>query len=345
MNRFLKRKFILFILIFLSTSITLFCSQSYDITLLSPKDNTLIVEDSLNFRWECLFDINRYLLVITLEDESFRREILVFDDNSKIIFTLHNIKSILKRSGIYKWQVKAVIKQEEELLSPIRIFRVKFKNGEKFLPPFDYIHALEFQVLSRYKTSEFNRFLKNVNSKYCFQDFKSLGIVFQQKGMIFSSLDFLEKLYLISQTGMGFSVKSRMNLNKNLYFSLYPALDISAMWFSTGINRFSSNIIFSTIGFDLEIMPRRFMAISIRWLPDYKINYSNKEKKIKVFNGEGWQISLEFVISNNIIRKFELFGMKIDLEKIPIRYTYNRIKDNNSNQVIETQMIYFIYLI
>jgi len=87
------------------------------------------------------------------------------------------------------------------------------------------------------------------------------------------------------------------------------------------------------------------MAISIRWLPDYKINYSNKEKKIKVFNGEGWQISLEFVISNNIIRKFELFGMKIDLEKIPIRYTYNRIKDNNSNQVIETQMIYFIYLI
>ncbi|MFO7890262.1 MAG: hypothetical protein R6V04_07965 [bacterium] len=296
------------------------------------------------FKWEGLVDINKYLLVITIEDKSFKREIHIFDDDSEVSFTLRNIKGILKRSGVYQWHVKA-IQQRKEIASPVRTFRYKCNNQGENLPPLDYIHALEIQFLHHSKTSEFQNFLQNVESKYSFQDFKSLGIVFQQRNLFFSSLDFLEKIYLLSQTGMGLSLTSRMILDKNVYFCLYPAVDISTMWFSTGINRFASNFFSFSFGFDLELMPRRYMAFSVRWLPEYQIRYANKNKELEIFNGEGWQISAEFVISNNIIRKFNFLGMKIDLEKLPIGFTYNRIRDTYSNHVIETRMIYFIYLI
>ena len=344
MNRMVKRILFFFILFFFIYPIASFGFHSYKLTLLLPEKNALVTEDTLIFKWNCSININKYILILAIKDGSYKREILVFNDNTEIFFTLKNVKKILKKSGTYTWQVKT-FQQGEEVLSPIRFFRIKCKNNDKFLPPFDYCHALELQILNRHRSPEFHHFLEQVNSKYSFGDFKSFGLVFQQKKLLFSSLDFLEKIYLLSQTGMGLSVKSRMNLYKNVYFSLYPAVNVSAMWFSTGINRFSSNIISSSCGFDWELMPKRFIAISTRWIPDYRIYYADKNKELKVFDGRGWQLSVEFVISNNIIRRFNLLGMHIDLERLPIRITYNRIKDNYSNQIIKTQMIYFIYII
>ncbi len=344
MNVLVKKKFLIFIFVLSFSPLASSRTQSFKIDLLLPKENALVTEDTLNFEWKCPFDINRYLLIITIKDGSFKREIIVFDSNSEIRYTLKNVKKILNRSGTYSWQVKA-IQAGGELLSPVRNFRVRVNNDKKSIPPSDYIHAIEFQIVNRQRTLEFNDLLKNVNSKYSFQDFKSLGIVFRQKGLLFSFLDFLEKIYLLSQTGMGFSVNSRMNLDNNIYFSLYPAVDVSSMWFSTGINRFSSKVTSSAFGFDLALMPRKFITISTRWLSTYKIQYADKNRELSVFNGKGWQISLEFVISNNIIRKFDLFGMKIDFEKLPIRLTYNKIKDCVTDHSIETQMIYFIFLI
>jgi len=342
MNIILKRKYLIFI--FLFATFVSSRTQSFEIDLLLPKENAIITEDTLNFKWKCPFKINRYSLIITVEDGSFKREIIVFDDNTEIIFTLKNVRKILKKSGIYKWQVKA-LQPGEELISPVRNFRVRLNNNKKFIPPSNYIHAVEFQIVNRYKTSELNAFLENVSSKYSFGDFKSLGLVFRQQGLLFSFLDFLEKIYLLSQTGMGLSVNSRIDFGNNVFFSFYPAFDVSSMWFSTGINRFSSKIMSSSLGFDLELMPRKFITFSARWLPTYKIHYADKNRELNVFNGDGWQVSLEFLISNNIIRKFSLFGLKIDFEKLPIRLTYNKIKDGVTDQVIESQMIYFIFLI
>lgn len=344
MNTFLKSYLLIFFLSLMFLSIISFAYSSNDITLSLPENNVMVTEDSLTFKWQNSVNANRYVLVIALEDKSFKREIIVFDSNSTVVFTLRNIKKFLRRPGVYQWYLK-FNQQGEEIRSPARIFRFRSNIQNKNLPPFDYVHAVELQFLYHSKTSEFYDFLQNVGSRYSFQDFKSLGIVFQQKKLLFSSLDFLEKIYLLSQTGMGLTIKSRMNLGKNVYFSLYPAVNISTMWFSTGINRFSSNFVSSSLGFDLEIMPRRFMAISINWIPKYKIKYADKNNEIKFFNGDGWQMSVEFVVSNNIIRKFNFLGMKIDLEKLPIRFTYNKIRDNYSNHVIETQMIYFIFLI
>jgi len=344
MNIFFKSNILVFLLSFVFIPITSFASYSNEITLLMPEENVLVTEDSLTFKWQDSLEINKYKLVIALEDKSFKREISVFDNHTLIEFTLKNIKRFLKRPGIYQWYIKAKV-QEKEIKSPIRSFQYNVNKQKRKLPPLDYIHAVEMRFLYHSRTSEFHNFLENVYSKYSFQDFKSLGIVFQQKKMLFSSLDFLEKIYLLSQTGVGLSVTSRMNLDKNVYFSLYPAVTISTMRYATGINRFTSSFFSSSLGFDLEFMPKRFIAISVRWLPQYQIKYANKDKEVKFFQGEGLQMSVEFVISNNIIRKFNFLGMTIDLEKLPIRFTYNKVKDNYSNHVIETQMIYFIYII
>jgi len=344
MNVLVKKNYIIFTFVLLFSPLVSSHTQGFEIDLMLPKDNAVVTEDTLNFKWKCPFDINRYLLIITIGDGSFKREIIVFDNNTEIIYTLKNVKKILNRSGSYKWQIKA-LQPGKELLSPVRSFKIRLNNNKKSIPPSDYVHAVEFQIVNRHRTLEFNDFLKNVNSKYSFQDFKSLGIVFRQNGLLFSFLDFLEKIYLLSQTGMGFSVNSRMNLDKNVYFSFYPAVDVSSMWFSTGINRFSSKITSSAFGFDLELMPRKFITVSTRWLSTYKIQYADKNGELNIFNGKGWQVSLKFVISNNIIRKFNLFGMKIDFEKLPIRLTYNKIKDCATDHIIETQMIYFIFLI
>lgn len=211
--------------------------------------------------------------------------------------------------------------------------------------PLDYIYALELSILSRYKTSDFQSFIKEISNDFSFRDFNSFGIVFQQKEILFSKIDFQEKFFLLLNSGVGYEFRTKVKLYENLYFSFYPAGEISSFWLSTGIKKFSSTMNTASLGGNFEIMPRRYLSFSGRWIPAYQIRYLKKNGDLKTFNGKGWQFGIKFVFSHNIIRRFNFCGVNIDLEKIPFKFTYSRIVDQYTKQIIMTKMFHLIYLI
>ena len=190
-----------------------------------------------------------------------------------------------------------------------------------------YFYGIQLQYHYRGKTPGFRQFLEGISPKTGFESFYEVGFIFSQDKLILPFLDLQEKLFILSQIGIGWEIKSRILLHKNLYFAVYPKGSYSSSWFSTGIKDFSSTLKTSRFGCDIDIMPKGFMVLKGNWIADYNIRYLENNGNLRTFIAKGWEFGIRLVISHTIVKPFHFWGIEFDLERFPFEIYFGQVKD------------------
>jgi len=70
-----------------------------------------------------------------------------------------------------------------------------------------------------------------------------------------------------------------------------------------------------------------------------------KENGLRTFDGKGWEAGVRMLVPRTILNSFKLFGLEIDLEKIPIEFRFSRIHDAYTGLDLDVRRIGIGYFV
>jgi hypothetical protein len=319
-------------------------SRSFPVVLLTPKLNEHIFKGPVTFRWyyrgtveDSDFKTQRYEIVFWSKRRGFRKTFTV-DPNSFsgiISIEFEESRKIFRRHGKYFWQIRAYDKDEKEIVSNKRSFIIDLPEIKEKYASWIYPYAIQFQYTQRIQTAEYKKFLQNIYPSTHLRSFFDLSLEFVQRDFGIPNLEIQERLYFLSQIGLGADISLRTLLFNTHYFTLNPRVSTQVYWFSTGLQNYSSMQYGANVGFDFIVMPKGHLTFRVCWIPSYRIHYSKKSEGIRIFKGEGWEWGFQIIIPQSILPVFKLFGINIDFQRIPIQFYFSRNRDKYSGTIMK----------
>ena len=249
-----------------------------------------------------------------------------------------------RRHGRYYWQVQAVDENGQRLNSGIREFVIPIPKQMQSMMPAMFPYAIQWQQIRRLNRGDFKQLLNTTYPKIHLQGHSDLCLVFRQPFFWNYNIDMEEHFLFNSNIGLGGGLTVRWRLYENLFFALHPTASLNICWYATGLERYSSIRYETFTGCDLIINPKGYISSNIRWIPGYRFHYSVKDDGFHIFEGTGWEWGIKLVIPRTIMTPFHMLGIEMDFERMPIEYTYSRIKDDYTGVIMPTQKIGISFL-
>jgi hypothetical protein len=328
--------------------------MSSSIQLLTPVQDTVLVEGPVSFSWHFTPDsanaiqsVRAFEVAFWSKTTSFSRTFRVNPQGRTEVYELgfKECRRIFHRHGVYRWRVTVQLISGERLVSSIREFVVTIPISHEEFVPWLYPYAIQFQFVNRYGSPEYDSFLSGLSSTKPLDDFVSLGLVFKQNRLGLRTLELEEKLLILSHIGLGFNTSLRFRMLRNLYLTLNPLIDLEYHWFSTGLEDYTSSFYSVKLGGDLMVMPRGFLTIRGTWVPVYRVRYAWSDDELRTWQGKGWEAGVRFIFPSHAIDNFRLFGIEIDFRRLPLEFSYSRIRDHYSETLMRTGRFSISYLL
>jgi hypothetical protein len=312
------------------------------IRLISPYSNYRFSTRHLAFQWQLADSSGFQPITYEIRVQSRFRQ-TTFDTTLRATgsamerLTLTNARKHFKKHGRYVWQVRAVNADHEVMKSVTREFYIPppatYQNRRLQQYPF----ALKWVSTRRLQRADFDQLLDSAYPKTHLQGHSDLCLVFSHYLRFGFELE--EQVSLNTQVGLGGGINARWRLYENVVIGFYPSLSAGICWFGTGLQRYSSRQSHATMGLDVVINPKGYLSCNARWIPAYRLHYAEKADGFRVFEGEGWEWGAKITIPKTILTPFTMLGLQIDFERMPIEYTYSRIKDDYTGVIMPTQCI------
>ena len=265
-------------------------------------------------------------------------------DSTKGSFRVLNVSDRFRKHGRYLWQVKVITKDGHWYRSDIREFVIPVPKEMKSMLPAQFPYAIKWQQTKRLSGGDFKYLMNNVYPKTHLESHSDISLIFRQPFVANYNIDLEEQLLFNTNVGIGGAFSVCWRLYENIYFALHPTASMGVCWFATGLERYSSIRYETYTGLDFVINPKGFISSNIRWIPSYRFHYAEKDDGFRVFNGAGWEWGVKVTIPRTIMTPFEMLGFEIDFERMPIEYTYSRVKDDYTKVVMPTQEIGISFL-
>jgi len=355
----MKRQNIFFIRIPLFFLVSLYVLPLYSnltqlISLKAPSDKLTIHSQKIQFQWEWNHSEGFSQLPQQVEIHfwaktgRFEKQIAIPSSKihtDRMTYTIDSCRTVFRRHGRYYWKVVALLANGRQITSKTRSFYIGIPEllGKPSSTPF--VYALQFDYIHRKGTSEYIAFIKTADPNSHLRSYSDFRMIFKQNNLGIPTFELEENLLILSQIGLGVDVNMRFKLFQTSYFSLSPTGGGGVQWSSTGIRDFSTSLYHSFVGGDLALMPRGFLVFKGRWIPHYHIRYAHVDGDLRTFQGEGWEVGVEFVISQNILKPFRILGMEIDLERIPIGFSISQVKDSYTGTKLEMRKLSIRYVL
>ena len=206
-------------------------------------------------------------------------------------------------------------------------------------------YTIQFQYTHRIQSQEYKDFLNQISPTTSLRSFSDIGLGFHQEKFLVSFIELQEKLFILSQIGIGYEISARLKMIKSLYFGIYPQCSIASSWFSTGLKDYSSKQSSVCIGGDLIVMPYGSLTIRGSWIPVYHIRYALKSGELRTFLGNGWELGVRVLIPHKIINPFRIFHLEIDFQKIPLEFHLSQIRDEYTGTLMKIRRMSVCFLI
>lgn len=322
------------------------------VQLQHPRSNTSIHPGPLTFNWRfekpdtVQLGIDRYELIFWSKNNRFKRVYTVYPTRymagTKREF--EDARDTFKRHGTYFWRVSAYDSTGNRIDSDMRRFVVPVPDMEQVLSGWIYPNDVHFEYVQRLPTREFRSLLNQTQPKVHMESFSKIGFGFRQEPVKDRLFELHEQVVFTSHIGIGVEFQSSMQLMKNSYVSLFPDIEYDMLWFSTGLEYFASNMKKCAIGMDFSLMPRGYVTLHSRWVPQYNIHYREKSAVIRTFEGTGWEGGATFYIPRTIIDIFRLSGIEFDFQRMPFTVMVSRIKDDYTGLTMHMHTITLGYI-
>jgi hypothetical protein len=329
--------------------------RPYPFPLISPKTNHEVIKGKLTFIWEKRenhtipeSEIDQYEISFWSHKRRFRKTYTVSKGDSgaeQVQFVLEECRKIFPRHGRYYWRVTAVNPQGRRTSSEIRSFTVRINRvGKGFsMQPFNY--EVQYQYTHRLSTEEYKIFLSQVSPTASMGSFSDFSLIFRQQELWSSYVDFEERIFILSQFGMGVELSGRFRMLKNIYFAMHPRISVSSSWYSTGLSKYTSMLTSVSVGCDWSFLPSGHVTLQTNWIPMYRIRYAELEGDLRTFQGEGWEMGIRLIIPHKILKPFRFLGFEFDFERIPIEFSAAFIEDEYTGTLMKIRRLSIGYLL
>ena len=316
------------------------------IELVAPFTGKKVVSGPMIFLWKPLsgpdtmyFDVRKYEITFWTNDHRFVKNYSVAPQKSfqTVSLQFDNCRSVFRRHGKYFWQVTAVDAIGNQISSEVRTFTVEVSELLERPVVWHYPYGVHFYFANRLRTPEYLSFLDHIYPTKHMRNYSDFGLVFQQQRIGNHFLEFEEKFNIRSQIGIGMDVGMRFRILQNRFFALYPLGQTGICWYATGIEKYSSQLQHALIGCDYSFMPKGYLTIRGGWVPLYRVRYSEKENNPRTFMGRGWELGVQLIIPQTLLKSFHFLGIEFDFQRMPISYHVSRIQDQYTGTVMKIQ--------
>lgn len=334
----------------------LFCIPSFinagEVLLVKPNSNFQITRGNVDFVWENhiidfgdTLEVAHYELSVWSRSRPFIRKFHYepVNDEELCTYSVNEIRSQIRRHGRYFWKIKATDQNGKEYQSNVRSFKVEIVNKTVRKNEWEFPYTLHLQWNHPFQTGELSEFIQNIHPNDHFKDYSEVGFVLHQKQNYKPYLHFSEKCYFISQVGIGFDAESEFQLHQNRFFALKPYINTRYNLFSTGIHNFSNSLFHWEMGMRWRLSPKGNVVLQTGYIPEYKIRYAKQGKYLRTWTGEGYEIGVHFTIPSEFIKTFSVFGMNVNLRKLPVYISYTKIHDTYSKMDLKMRRVTFSY--
>ncbi|MBN2103097.1 hypothetical protein JW835_03555 [bacterium] len=326
--------------------------KNSSIVLTAPGNHYQLKSNTVVFQWEMnhisdsiQFIPEYYEVMFWSKHRDFSMVRTVYPgETNRAMLRIMNASSRFKRHGRYYWQVHAVTQNGQRFRSDVREFIIPVPKQMQSILPAMFPYAIKWQQTKRLNEGDFKQLVNSAYPKIHLQSHSDLCLIFRQPFIGNYNLDLEEHFLFNSNVGLGGGLMIRWRLYENLYFALHPAGRLGVCWYATGLERFSSLRYETFTGCDFIINPKGYVSSNIRWVPVYRFHYTLKDDGFRVFEGRGWEWGIKIVIPRTIMTPFKMLGIEMDFERMPIEYTYSRIKDDYTGVTMPTQEIGISFL-
>ena len=323
--------------------------------LMEPRTSTKVVSGKMTFIWEKHESldsveslVDRYEINFWHPGRDFRKKFSVSpgDSTSKSVsFVLKECRKVFRRHGKYYWQVTAINVNEMKTFSEIRSFSICARNVGNSFKEESYVYEIRYQYTHRLHTPEYKTFINNLSQNTNMRSYSDMSLIFRQQGVGSSLFNFCERVFILSNVGIGFEVSSRYKLLKNRYFSIQPRFSITSSWYSSGLQNYTSNLYSVSMGCDFVIMPSANVTLRTCLIPTHRIRYSEKGGELRTYQGNGWEIGVRVIIPHKILKTLHIFGREVDFERIPIEFHMRYIEDEYTGTLMKIRQFSIGYLL
>ncbi|MBN1783184.1 hypothetical protein JW948_18760 [bacterium] len=323
-----------------------------EISIIQPSRRASMTAESMTFRWvlrppqdSAAFIPQYYEVMFWSKHRNFSYIRTVYSDDAyRGIFRLNDVKQRFHRHGRYYWQVQAVSEDGRRIESEVRELVVPIPKQMQSMLPAMFPYALQWKQTKRLYSRDFQELISEVYPKIHFQGHTDLCLIFKQPfdGRIHFDLE--EQLLMNSSIGLGGEFLTRLRLYENTYFALHPTVSTGFCLYATGLQQYSSMRYQTLLGVDFIINPKGYVSGYARWVPMHRFHYAMKHDGFRTFEGYGWEWGARVVIPRNIMNPFQILGFEMDMERMPIEYTYSRLTDNYTGVVMPTQEVGISFL-
>jgi len=322
--------------------------QFYHIRLLAPKENFKITKGSIVFKWEpiqkdSIRQIEHYDVMFWSSTGGFFQNFRVAaQDTSVQTLFFENCRDIFKRHGWYNWRVRAV-DAGEILRSEPRSFQalVPDLNTSKFL--WLYPYAVQVKYIHRIQSPEYKAFLREIYPNTHLRSYSDIGLIFKQESFPIKKMALEELFSLQSNIGVGIQLTAVYDLYENKYIALQPECSGSVSWFSFGLAQYNSSAFHFSTGFELAIMPKKYIILEGHFIPASHIHYQTNKKELLTFKGYGWDFGIQIIIPQSIIPSFDFLGLHIETQRLPFSFNIQHIRDSYTKTDMEVRCFTLSY--
>ena len=221
-----------------------------------------------------------------------------------------------------------IISSFSEKESPNKRERANFScvKTDFFVPFFQY--AVGIGYVHRAQTPGYQSFIANIDPKSNFRSYWDIHFILRQRFGRNKIGELKERLFILTQGGVGLGLLSSVRILKNAFVSLHPAGQLEVAWFSQGLRDYANIMVDGRVGCDFKIMPKGFVTFRSRWIPRYDIRYSLEGGELRTFRGRGLSLGVRFVISHQIVNVVRILGLHLDFERMPMEYSWIQVKDS-----------------
>ena len=290
--------------------------------------------------------IDRYELIFWSKNNRFKRVYTVYPTRyiPGTTRAFEDARDTFKRHGTYFWRVSAYDSTGSRIDSDMRRFVVPVPDMEQVLSGWIYPNDVHIEYVERLPTREFRSLLNQTEPKVHMESYSKIGFGFRQEPFKDRLFQLHEQVVFTSHIGIGVEMQSSIQLMQNTYVSLFPTMRYDRLWFSTGLEYFASTLSKFALGMDFSLMPRGYVTLHSRWVPQYNIHYREKDASIRTFDGAGWEGGATFYIPRTIIDIFQLSRLEFDFQRMPFTVMVSRIKDDYTGSTMQMHTMTLGYI-
>ena len=332
-------------------------TQSYDliqpkVVLVSPKEGAKLPGGTTKFVWQLQPVENgnplvRFELTVSAKRNGFSiSKTVLSTDTAKVMdYVWTEMKKEIPRHGRYFWFVEALDKNGARFRSDVQSFILSVSPVEERIAMQSHPFTVQFAYNHHVETAEYRSLVTHADPRTHLLSYSEAGFSFKQSNVVWPRFQMQETFKLFSHGGFGIETTPKWQMHENDYFSLLPYGTVAVGWYATGLKSYSSRMVRCSIGCEMMVLPRGYLSFFSEWVPIGQIRYLEKENGLRTFDGKGWEAGVRMLVPRTILNSFKLFGLEIDLEKIPIEFRFSRIHDAYTGLDLDVRRIGIGYFV